>query len=54
MLAKHDAIDRSILSARGFAEAACVAIRSFADDPTTADLAAALCDAARFAAMRSS
>jgi octaprenyl-diphosphate synthase len=54
MLAKHDAIDRSILSARGFAEAACVAIRSFADDPATADLAAALCDAARFAAMRSS
>ena len=54
MLAKHDAIDRSILSARGFAEAACVAITSFADDPATADLAAALCDAARFAAMRSS
>lgn len=54
MLAKHDAIDRSILRARGFAEAACVAITSFADDPATADLAAALCDAARFAAMRSS
>jgi hypothetical protein len=31
-----------------------VAITSFADDPATADLAAALCDAARFAAMRSS
>ena len=54
MLAKHDAIDRSILRARGFAEAACVTITSFADDPATADLAAALCDAARFAAMRSS
>lgn len=54
MLAKHDAIDRSILRARGFAEAACVAITSFADDPATAGLAAALCDAARFAAMRSS
>lgn len=54
MLAKHDAIDRSILRARGFAEAACVAITSCADDPATADLAAALCDAARFAAMRSS
>jgi len=54
MLAKQDAIDRSILRARGFAEAACVAITSFADDPATADLAAALCDAARFAAMRSS
>ena len=54
MLAKHDAIDRSILRARGFAEAACVAITSFADDQATADLAAALCDAARFAAMRSS
>ena len=54
MLAKHDAIDRSILRARGFAEAACVAITSFADGPATADLAAALCDAARFAAMRSS
>ena len=54
MLAKHDAIDRSILRARGFAEAASVSITSFADDPATADLAAALCDAARFAAMRSS
>ena len=54
MLAKHDAIDRSILRARGFAEAACMAITSFADGPATADLAAALCDAARFAAMRSS
>ena len=54
MLAKHNAIDRSILRARGFAEAACVAITSFADDPATADLAAALCNAARFAAMRSS
>jgi octaprenyl-diphosphate synthase len=54
MLAKHDAIDRSILRASGFAEAACVAVAPFADDPATADLAAALCDAARFAAMRTS
>lgn len=54
MLAKHDAIDRSILRASGFAEAACAAVAPFADDPATADLAAALCDAARFAAMRTS
>ncbi len=54
MLAKHDAIDRSILRASGFAEAACTAVAPFADDPATADLAAALCDAARFAAMRTS
>jgi hypothetical protein len=31
-----------------------VAVAPFADDPATADLAAALCDAARFAAMRTS
>ena len=52
--ARHDAIDRAILRAKAFAEAACTAIAPFADDPETADLANALGDAARFAALRSS
>ena len=54
LLARHDAIDRAILRAKAFAEAACTAIAPFADDPETADLASALGDAARFAALRSS
>ena len=54
LLAKHDAVARSIAVAGGFAEEAASALAPFIEDPRTAPLAAALADAARFAAARSS
>ena len=54
LLAKHDAVARSIAVAGGFAEEAASALAPFMDDSRTAPLAAALADAARFAAARSS
>ena len=50
----RDAIDRAILRAQAFAEAACNAIAPFTSNPQTGDLASALADAARFAALRTS
>ena len=54
LLAKHDAVARSIAVAGGFAEEAASALAPFMDEARTAPLAAALADAARFAAARSS
>ena len=54
LLAKHDAVARSIAVAGGFAEEAASALAPFMEDARTAPLAAALADAARFAAARSS
>ena len=54
LLAKHDAVARSIAVAGGFAEEAASALAPFTDEARTAPLAAALADAARFAAARSS
>ncbi|MEC8174771.1 MAG: polyprenyl synthetase family protein, partial [Pseudomonadota bacterium] len=54
LLAKHDAVARSIAVASGFAEEAASALAPFMEDARTAPLAAALADAARFAAARSS
>ena len=54
LLAKHDAVARSIAIAGGFAEEAASALAPFMEDGRTAPLAAALADAARFAAARSS
>ena len=53
LLAKHDAVARSIATAQDFAEEAADALTPFMGDPRTAPLAAALADAARFAAARS-
>ena len=54
LLDRHDAIDRAILRAQIFAEAAVNAIAPFTADPQTGDLASALTNAARFAALRAS
>ena len=54
LLAKHDAVARSIAVASGFAKEAASALAPFMEDARTAPLAAALADAARFAAARSS
>ena len=54
LLAKHDAVESSIAVAGGFAEEAASALAPFMDEARTAPLAAALADAARFAAARSS
>ena len=52
-LATHDAVARSIATAQDFADEAADALTPFMGDPRTAPLAAALADAARFAAARS-
>ena len=54
ILARHDAVGRAISIARGLADEAAAALDPFMDDGATAPLAAALADAARFAAARSS
>ena len=54
LLAKHDAVARSITVAGGFAEEAASALAPFMVEARTAPLAAALAEAARFAAARSS
>ena len=54
ILARHDAVNRAIAIASDFAGEAATALVPFMDDAGTAPLAAALADAARFAAARSS